>query len=235
MNSGYDSPILAGRVLVVDDEEPLARMVTTYLTRAGCAAEATYAGPEALDLARSRDPDVVVLDLGLPGLDGIEVCRRLRTFSECYVLMLTARGSEEDKLAGLAAGADDYITKPFSIRELVARIAAVLRRPRHVVDSTEPVRVYGKLTLDLAAHEVRVEGSPVPLTRTEFDLLTALSTHQPQVMTRRRLIDIVWGPAWVGDERLVDVHIGNLRRKLDDDSGRYIDTVRGLGYRMVDQ
>lgn len=235
MNSGYNSPGPAGQVLVVDDEKPLARMITTYLARTGYAAEAAYAGPGALDVARSQDPDVVVLDLGLPGLDGIEVCRRLRTFSECYVLMLTARGAEEDKLAGLAAGADDYITKPFSIRELVARIAAVLRRPRHVVDSAEPVRVYGELTIDHAAHEVRVEGSRVSLTRTEFDLLAALSVRRQEAMTRRRLIDVVWGPAWVGDERLVDVHIGNLRRKLDDDPGRYIDTVRGVGYRMVDR
>lgn len=235
MNSGYDSSGLAGQVLVVDDEKPLARMVTTYLARAGYAAEAAYAGPEALDVARSQDPDVVVLDLGLPGLDGIEVCRQLRSFSECYVLMLTARGAEKDKLAGLAAGADDYITKPFSIRELVARIAAVLRRPRHVVDSAEPVRVYGELTIDHAAHEVRVEGSRVSLTRTEFDLLAALSVHRQKAMTRRRLIDVVWGPAWVGDERLVDVHIGNLRRKLDDDPGRHIATVRGVGYRMVDR
>ena len=127
MNPGIDT--VTGRVLVVDDEKPLARMIATYLTRAGYDATTAHTGPEAVEAARAQAPDVVVLDLGLPGLDGIEVCRSIRGFSECYVLMLTARGEEEDKLAGLAAGADDYITKPFSVRELVARVATVLRRP----------------------------------------------------------------------------------------------------------
>ena len=154
-------------------------------------------------------------------------------FSECYVLMLTARGDEEDKLAGLAVGADDYITKPFSVRELVARIHAVLRRPRTTVVPPQPARVFGELTVDLTAHEARVGGSPVGLTRTEFDLLAALSARPHQALSRRQLIDIVWDPAWVGDERLVDVHIGHLRRKLSNDQGAYIDTVRGVGYRMV--
>lgn len=231
MNSGIDT--VAGRVLVVDDEKPLALMVATYLTRAGYDVTAVHTGPEAVETARAQAPDVVVLDLGLPGLDGFEVCRRIRAFSECYVLMLTARGDEEDKLAGLAAGADDYITKPFSVRELVARVQAVLRRPRTTVVPREPARVFGELTVDLTAHEARVDGSPVGLTRTEFDLLAALSARPHQALSRRQLIDTVWDPAWVGDERLVDVHIGHLRRKLSDDPGAYIDTVRGVGYRMV--
>jgi DNA-binding response OmpR family regulator len=233
MDPGAERVGLAGRVLVVDDEKPLAGMVATYLARAGYEADVAHTGPQALAAARERSPDVVVLDLGLPGLDGVEVCRRLRGFSDCYVLMLTARGEEEDKLAGLGAGADDYITKPFSVRELVARVAAVLRRPRTGVHPTGPARVFGDLAVDVAAHEARVGGAPVGLTRTEFELLAALSARPRQALTRRELIDIVWDPAWVGDERLVDVHIGHLRRKLDEDPGRYIDTVRGVGYRMV--
>ncbi|GAB2603616.1 response regulator transcription factor [Kocuria himachalensis] len=231
MNPGIDA--VAGRVLVVDDEKPLALMVATYLSRAGYDVAIAHTGPDAVEAARAQTPDVVVLDLGLPGLDGIEVCRRIRGFSECYVLMLTARGDEEDKLAGLAAGADDYITKPFSVRELVARVAAVLRRPRTTVVPPQPARVFGELTVDLTAHEARVGGSPVGLTRTEFDLLAALSARAHQALSRRQLIDTVWDPAWVGDERLVDVHIGHLRRKLSDDPSAYIDTVRGVGYRMV--
>ncbi|MEX5275274.1 response regulator transcription factor [Kocuria sp. CPCC 205235] len=231
MNPGIDAA--AGRVLVVDDEKPLALMVATYLTRAGYDATQAHTGPDALEAARTQTPDVVVLDLGLPGMDGIDVCRKLRAFSECYVLILTARGDEEDKLAGLAAGADDYITKPFSVRELVARVAAVLRRPRTTVTAFEPERVFGDLVVDLTAHEARVGGAPVGLTRTEFDLLAALSARPQQALSRRQLIDTVWDPAWVGDERLVDVHIGHLRRKLSEDQAAYIDTVRGVGYRMV--
>ncbi|MGQ1795821.1 response regulator transcription factor [Kocuria oceani] len=231
MNPGIDA--VAGRVLVVDDEKPLAQMIATYLTRAGYDVATAHTGPEAVEAARAQAPDVVVLDLGLPGLDGIEVCRRIRGFSECYVLMLTARGDEDDKLSGLAAGADDYITKPFSVRELVARVAAVLRRPRTTVTAVEPARVFGELTVDLTAHEARVGGEPVALTRTEFDLLAALTARPQQALTRRQLIDTVWDPAWVGDERIVDVHIGHLRRKLGEDQTTFIDTVRGVGYRMV--
>ena len=235
MNSGTGTAPAAGRVLVVDDEKPLARLVATYLERAGYAVAITHTGPEAVQAARAHEPDVMVLDLGLPGLDGIEVCRRVRAFSECYVLMLTARDDEQDKLAGLGAGADDYITKPFSVRELVARVGAVLRRPRTTVAAPEPERVCGDLVIDLAAHKARVNGQAAPLTRTEFDLLAALSGRPHQVFSRRQLIDTVWDPAWVGDERLVDVHIKNLRRKLDADPTRYIDTVRGVGYRMAEQ
>nr|WP_180536751.1 response regulator transcription factor [Micrococcus luteus] len=226
---------VTGRVLVVDDEKPLAQMVATYLARAGHEVSTVYSGPEALQAARAQDPDVVVLDLGLPGLDGIEVCRRMRAFSQCYVVMLTARGQEQDKLAGLGVGADDYMTKPFSVRELVARVAAVLRRPRTTAAHPEPTRSFGDLVVDLAAHEVRVEGTPVGLTRTEFDLLVALSARPGEALARRQLIDIVWDPAWVGDERIVDVHIGNLRRKLHADLNHYIETVRGVGYRMASQ
>jgi len=234
MDFGNGSPRPAGRVLVVDDEKALAQMVTAYLARAGYNAAQAHTGPDAVDQVRALDPDVVVLDLGLPGLDGIEVCRRIRAFSQCYVLMLTARGDEEDKLGGLAAGADDYITKPFSVRELVARVQAVLRRPRTVAAPDGP-RVFGDLVVDVAAYEARVGGAPVALTRTEFDLLAALSSRPHQAFSRRQLIDTVWDTAWVGDERLVDVHIGHLRRKLGEGVAEdgYIDTVRGIGYRRA--
>ncbi|GAB2617879.1 response regulator transcription factor [Kocuria himachalensis] len=227
----------AGRVLVVDDEKALAGMVASYLARAGYAVVQAHTGPGALAAARAELPDVVVLDLGLPGPDGIEVCRRIRASAECYVLMLTARGDEEDKLAGLAVGADDYITKPFSVRELVARVQAVMRRPRTgapVVRPGAPL-VFGDLEVDVAGRQVRVAGVPAALTRTEFDLLAALATRPHEALSRRRLIDVVWDPAWVGDEHIVDVHIGHLRRKSGDDPARprWVDTVRGIGYRMV--
>jgi DNA-binding response OmpR family regulator len=227
----------AGRVLVVDDEKALAGMVASYLARAGYTVVQAHTGPGALAAARTERPDVVVLHLGLPGLDGMEVCRRIRASSECYVLMLTARGAEEDKLAGLAVGADDYITKPFSVRELVARVQAVMRRPRTGAPAARPGAplVFGDLEVDVAGRQVRVAGAPAALTRTEFDLLAALATRPHEALSRRRLIDVVWDPAWVGDEHIVDVHIGHLRRKIGDDPARprWVDTVRGIGYRMV--
>ena len=230
------------RVLVVDDERPLAQMVGSYLSRAGYTVSEAYTGPDALSLARELDPDVIVLDLGLPGLDGIEVCRQVRTFSDCYVLMLTARGDEVDRIVGLTVGADDYITKPFSARELVARVQAVLRRPRRSDHEAggdkgpaeEPPRVFGELSIDSSGRSVSVGGQPVALTRTEFDILEVLSARPKYAFSRRQLIDEVWDIAWVGDEHIVDVHVGHIRRKLGDDPAapRYIDTVRGVGYRM---
>lgn len=220
------------RVLVVEDEPVLAGTVVNYLGRAGFDARAVHTGPDALDVAREWSPDVVVLDLGLPGLDGLEVCRRLRTFSTCYVIILTARVDEEDTLEGLAAGADDYMSKPFSVRELVARVQAQLRRPRAPGVATD--RVFGALIIDPAARRVTVRQQLVELTATEFDLLDALSSEPRRAHSRRQLINAVWGENWVGDEQLVDVHIGNLRRKLGDPAAdpRYITTIRGYGYRM---
>ena len=227
---------LPGRVLVVDDEQPLAQMVASYLIRAGFDTRQAYTGTQAVDEARCFSPDVVVLDLGLPELDGLEVCGRIRTFSDCYILMLTARGTEDDKITGLTLGADDYITKPFGIRELVTRVHAVLRRPR---TSTIPPQVttpltVGELTIDPAAHKVQVGEVVVDLTRTEFELLVTLALRPGQVLTRHDLVTEVWDTTWVGDERIVDVHIGNLRRKLGTDTrGRgFIETVRGVGYRV---
>ena len=227
------------RVLVVDDEEPLARLVAEYLTRAGFDVGLAPDGLTAVQLARATEPDVVVLDLGLPGLDGIEVCRQLRTFTDCYVIMLTARTDEVDKLIGLSVGADDYLTKPFSPRELVARVQVMLRRPRvpALADGAAgDLLRFGPLVLDVAGREVHLDGDPVDLTRTEFDLLATLASRPKVVFTRRQLIDAVWGATWVGDEHLVDVHIGHLRRKLGDDAAeaRFVRTVRGVGYRMGD-
>ncbi len=223
-------------VMIVDDEQSLAKVVATYLERDGHQVECVFDGPTAVAAAQLRPPDVVVLDLGLPGLDGIEVCRQLRTFTDCYVVMLTARTGEIDKLLGLGVGADDYLTKPISPRELVARVRAMLRRPRHGASAgdQQPPRRFGPLSIDVTAREVHLHQRPVELTRTEFDLLAALSARPRIAFSRRQLIEAVWGAGWVGDEHLVDVHIGHLRRKLDDGpaSHRFIRTVRGIGYRM---
>jgi len=235
-------PTLNGyRVLVVDDERALADLVGSYLTRDGFEVSMARDGQQAIDQARQVDPDVMVLDLGLPVIDGVEVCRVVRTFSDCYIIMLTARTDEIDKIIGLSVGADDYLTKPFSPRELVARIHAMLRRPRASTTSEqpsveEPPRVFGAVSIDVAARKVQLDGEAVALTRTEFDLLEVLSGRPKQVFSRRQLIDAVWDQTWVGDEHLVDVHVGHLRRKLGDDpsSPRYVRTVRGFGYGMGD-
>ena len=225
------------RALVVDDEAPLADVVASYLLRDHFEVTVCHTGAEALSVAREVDPDVVVLDLGLPGIDGLEVCRQLRTFSDAYVVMLTARDTEMDTIVGLSVGADDYVTKPFSPRELVARIRAMLRRPRTVGPAAEtvlPARVFGPLSIDLASRQVLLDGVLIPLTRTEFDILAALSSRPGVVLSRRQLIETVWGEPWVGNDHLVDVHVGHLRRKLADDPGdpRFVFTVRGVGYRM---
>ncbi len=226
---------------MVDDETALAEVVASYLTREQFVTRIADNGPEAITLARELDPDVVILDLGLPGMDGLEVCRQLRTFSDAYVVMLTARDTEIDTILGLTAGADDYVTKPFSPRELVARIRAMLRRPRAVPDDKArpggdiqaPLR-FGPLRIDVAAREVCLQDEPIVLTRTEFDILAALSAHPGVVMSRRQLLETVREGPWVGNEHLVDVHVGHVRRKLGDDPAapRYVITVRGVGYRM---
>jgi DNA-binding response OmpR family regulator len=232
------------RAVVVDDEQALARLVAGYLERDGFRTTVCHDGVQAVEVVRDVDPDLVVLDLGLPGLDGVEVCRRLRTFTDCYVVMLTARAEEVDTLIGLSVGADDYLTKPFSPRELMARVAALLRRPRRspagpaptsaaAQDAHEVLEV-GALRVDVDAREVHVDGTAVPLTRTEFDVLAALASRPGRVLSRRALIDTVWGPGWVGDEHLVDVHVLHVRQKLGDtaEAQRYVRTVRGVGYRI---
>lgn len=220
------------RVLVVEDELVLAGTVVNYLARAGFEARAVHAGMAAVAAVREWAPDVVVLDLGLPELDGLEVCRRLRVFSDCYVIMLTARADEEDTLAGLSVGADDYMIKPFSVRELVARVQSQLRRPRDASKGAR--RSFGSLVVDPTARQVWLGDDVIELTPTEFDVLETLSARPEMAFSRRQLIDAVWDEFWVGDEQLVDVHVGNLRRKLGDAAAdpRYIVTVRGHGYRM---
>ena len=223
-------------MLVIDDERPLAGIVASYLNKAGFDTALAYTGPDGVRSAQEVDPDVIILDLGLPGIDGIEVCRQIRSFSDCYILMLTARADEVDKLIGLSVGADDYLTKPFSPRELVARVNAVLRRPRRQAHGTHPAapREFGRLRVDAEGRDVWVDGEQVGLTRTEFDILDALSARPNLALSRRQIIDAVWGPGWVGDDHVVDVHVANLRKKLDDPPAepRYILTVRGVGYRM---
>ncbi|MFC4904705.1 DNA-binding response regulator [Kocuria sp. CNJ-770] len=235
-----------GRVLVVDDEADLAHLVQGYLVKAGFEVTVRHIGTEALEAVRAQDPQVVVLDLGLPGMDGVEVCRQVRTFSNCYILMLTARDDEVDKLVGLSVGADDYMTKPFSPRELVARVQVMMRRVHQAgsgpvlgrgagaAEAVPGSHRIGRLAVDPLAREVHLDGQPVALTRIEFDLLAALAAHPQTVLSRRQLVDLVWDTHWTGDEHLVDVHIGRIRKKLHDEAAapRFIHTVRGIGYRM---
>ena len=226
------------RALVVEDEQPLAAVLGSYLERDGFEVSVVYDGISAVSTAREVDPDLIVLDLGLPGLDGVEVCREVRTFSDAYVVMLTARSDEVDMLIGLSVGADDYMTKPFSPRELSARVRAMLRRPRAKTtaadDEASDTLNFGSLTIDPLGREVWLDGVAVDLTRTEFDLLATLASRPRMAFSRQQLIDAVWASTWVGDEHLVDVHIGHLRRKLHDDASRprFVRTVRGVGYRM---
>lgn len=219
------------RVLVVEDEPILAGTIANYLQRAGMETQTATEGMAAVAAARSWHPDVIILDLGLPGIDGLEVCRQVRTFSDCYIIMLTARADEVDMLVGLSIGADDYITKPFRNRELVVRVQVLLRRPRtNTTPQPQQLLQFGPLKVILDSREVYLDSSPIELTRTEFDVLAALASKPNLVWSRRQLIDSIWGSDWVGDEHLVDVHVAHVRKKLGSD--KYIKTVRGIGYRM---
>jgi DNA-binding response OmpR family regulator len=230
------------RILVVDDEAAIRELVGSYLRTEGFDVVEAVDGEDALGQIAQQAPDLVVLDLRLPGVSGLDVLREIRRTSVTYVIVLTARADETDKLIGLELGADDYITKPFSPRELVARVRAVLRRGRQDALATdgsdragdEVTRLDG-LTIDAGRHEVTVDGEPVELTSLEFQLLATLAEAPGRVFTRRQLIERVWGWDFYGDERLVDVHIGNLRRALGDaaDDPRFIGTVRGVGYKCV--
>jgi DNA-binding response OmpR family regulator len=222
------------RVLVVDDEVPLTGVVGSYLVREGFEVSVAHTGPDAVQMARSERPDLIVLDVMLPGFDGIEVCRQVRTFSDTYIIMLTARDSEVDKVLGLSMGADDYLVKPFSPRELIARVHAMLRRPRAADLGPQDAITVGGLVIDPESRDVTVDGVAVDLTRTEFDLLAAMASRPKAALTRRQLIDAVWGQDWFGDEHVVDVHVGHVRTKLGDDANepRFVRTVRGVGYGM---
>ena len=224
----------AARVLVVDDEVPILDLVHQYLSAEGMDVVLAQDGPTALEAVRDRHPDVIVLDVNLPGFDGFEVLRRVRTFSDAYVIMLTARAEEIDRIVGLSVGADDYLVKPFSPRELVARVKALLRRPRADRGPGAARLDLGELAIDQPTMTVTLRGDPVLLTTIEFDLLLTLAQEPGVVFSRQRLLDRVWGMDYVGDEHVVDVHLGNLRRKLGDDAVRpmFIETVRGAGYRF---
>ena len=228
-NSGHRS-----RILVVDDAVEYLELVAGALQKEGYEVLEAQTGREALDAVDRDEPDLVVLDLTLPDLDGMEVCRQIRERSNSFVVMLTARDDEVDRVMGLKIGADDYVTKPFSIRELAARIEAILRRGR---GASEPdaiaERAVGDLKLRPQAREVEVSGSAVELTRIEFDILETLTQRPEMVFTRAQLREQVWGPNWFGDDHVVDVHIANLRKKIDlGDGPSRVRTVRGVGYRM---
>ncbi len=223
------------KVLVVDDEPSIVKTVQAYLQEQGYQVQTAGDGLAALKAARAFRPDLVVLDIMLPGLDGIEVLRRLRQESDVYVLMLTARADEMDKVVSLTLGADDYLVKPFSPRELVARVKAILRRGRGGVLG-EAVLVFSRLRIDPEARQAFKDGEPVDLTSLEFAILHTLARHAGRVLSREQLIEHVWGPDYYGDERVVDVHIGRLRKKVEDDPDgpQLIATVRGAGYRFED-
>lgn len=222
-----------GTILVVDDEPQIARLARDYLARDGFRVLTAGDGPAALAQARQEQPDLVVLDLNLPGMDGLEVCRTLRRVSDVPVIMLTARAEETDRLIGLELGADDYIVKPFSPRELVARVRAVLRRARGAVREPALIRA-GALEIDIEGRAVRRDGEDVALTRSEFNLLAILAQNPGQVFSREQLLERIHGVAYDGFDRSVDSHIKNLRRKLEADplAPRYILTVYGVGYKF---
>lgn len=227
------------RVLVVEDEVELATVVASYFEHEGYLVETAVDGPTAVEKARNGNPDLIVLDLMLPGFDGIEVCRQVRTFSDAYILMLTARDEEVDKIVGFAVGADDYLVKPFSPRELIARSKAILRRPRS--QETDEARGtsstalhFGDLMIDPASRIVTVGDSVIDLTRTEFDLLEIMVESPKNIFSRRQLLELVWGGDWYGEIHVVDVHVGHLRKKLTEAGMAQgaIRTVRGVGYGM---
>jgi DNA-binding response OmpR family regulator len=220
------------RALVVDDATENRMLVSALLIQQGFDVDQAADGEAAVRAASAAEPDLIVLDIGLPDIDGIEVCRRVRAFSDAHVLMLTAQDTEIDKVVGFEAGADDYVTKPFSVAELVGRVKAVLRRARRAGASA--TRGFGSLTVDPLARVVTLAGAPLELTPIEFDLLDALSAEPRVAFSRAQLLERVWGPNLFGDDHLVDVHVSNLRRKLADDprSPDFVCTVRGVGYRM---
>jgi two-component system, OmpR family, response regulator RegX3 len=225
----------AVRVLVVEDEAPLADSVRYNLEREGYAVSVAGDGRRALESFRSESPSLVILDLMLPELSGLDVCRMIRAESDVPIIMVTAKDSEADKVAGLELGADDYVTKPFSVRELVSRVRANLRRSLRPAAAAE-ILEGGPVRMDVARHEVTVGGEVVALPPKEFELLEAFLRRTGRLLTRQVLIDKVWGPDYVGDTRTLDVHVKRLRRKVEEDPHHpiHLVTVRGLGYKFVD-
>jgi two-component system alkaline phosphatase synthesis response regulator PhoP/two-component system response regulator ResD len=222
---------MANTILVVDDEKNIVQLARLYLGNEGFRVEEAYDGKQALDKARAVNPDLVVLDIMMPEMDGLSVCRELRKTSSVPVIMLTARDEDVDKIVGLEVGADDYMTKPFNPRELVARVKAVLRRSQGAVNP-ETVLESGNIRLDPARREVTIDGNAVTLRAKEFDLLTAFMRHEGLVLDRERLLSMVWGQDFYGDTRTIDVHVAWLREKLSGATAR-IQTVWGVGYKLV--
>lgn len=226
-----------GTILVVDDDPNVCELVALYLAQEGFRVECIHDGAEALARARSHPPDLIILDLMLPSLDGLEVCRELRKEHQTPIIMLTARGDDVDRILGLEMGADDYVPKPFNPRELTARVKAVLRRTRasegQQAQERETLRFPG-LVIDQTGRVVHVGGREVQLTPKEFDLLWHLASHEERTFTRSQLLEYVWGFEYFGDDRTVDVHIKRLRRKIEPDGHpyRYIQTVWGVGYKF---
>ena len=225
------------KILVIDDEPSIINLVTAYLKPESYEVYTATDGNAGLKAARTFRPDLIVLDLMLPGMDGIELLSRLRRESDVYVIMLTARTEETDKIIGLSVGADDYVTKPFSPRELVARVKAALRRIKTETGSSvreaRSVLSFKPVLIDVGAHTVSVDDIPIELTAIEFDLLHALAENRGRVLSREQLLEKIWGAEYFGEMRVVDVHLGHVRQKLGDDS--LIATVRGVGYRFEDE
>ena len=223
------------KILVIDDEPSITNLVSAYLKPEGYEVFTAADGNSGLKAARAFKPDLIILDLMLPGIDGIELLSRLRRESDIYVIMLTARTEETDKIVGLSVGADDYVTKPFSPRELVARVKAALRRLQVASGSSaeRSVLSFRHVKVDAGAHVVTVDESPIELTSIEFELLKALAENHGRVLSREQLLEKVWGGDYFGEIRVVDVHLGHVRQKLDNEE--LITTVRGVGYRFDDE
>ena len=226
------------RVLVVEDEPAISESVSYALQTEGMAVEVVYNAPEALSRVRRRPPSLILLDVMLPGGSGLDVCREIRSFSDVPIIVLSARDAEADKVAGLELGADDYVTKPFSMRELIARVRSHLRRAARsgLISDTNEVLRGGPVEMDVDAHEVRVNGRVVSLRPKEFDLLESLMRRKDRLVTRETLLSEVWGSTYYGDTRTLDVHIGRLRHKIERDYSNpvHLTTVRGLGYKFID-
>ncbi len=223
---------MAGTILVVDDEKNIVQLARLYLNKEGFEVEAAYDGAQALEKAKSVRPDLIILDLMLPEMDGLSVCKELRKEGNVPIIILTARGDDVDRIVGLELGADDYVTKPFNPRELVARVKAVLRRASQE-EPSRPVLEADGLRMDMASREVTVEDEPVTLRAKEFDLLAAFLRYQNIVLDRERLLQLVWGSDYFGDTRTIDVHVAWLREKLALAKKVKIQTVWGVGYKLV--
>ena len=225
------------QILIVDDEQHIIELIQFNLENNNFNVIVSDNGEDALALANKEIPDVIVLDLMLPGIDGLEVCKRLRrseATKKIPIIMLTAKGEETDKVLGLELGADDYLTKPFSIRELLARVKALLRRYEDIIGDTDHIIKVQDIIIDTEKHEVMKYGKYIELTLKEFELLKILAENRGKVLSRNSLLDKVWGYDYFGETRTVDVHIRHLRRKIEDDDGNpvYIETIRGIGYKM---